>query len=178
MEALLALLRQNRREILDAWIDATLGIFPKDARQFLKSIGDPFDNPMGNRITNEIESLFDALLEDAPKGLITDHLDRIVQITCVQDVEPSRSVSFAFGLKDVIRHVLAARCAGRWSPEQFLDFETRIDGMALCAFECHAKQRQRISDIRVREARVQVSALLRTARRPLSIEPTQGGCGP
>jgi hypothetical protein len=178
MEALLALLRQHRREILDAWVDAALAVFPEDARQFLKSVGDPFDNPMGKRITNEIEPLFDALLEDAPKGLITNHLDRIVQITCVQDVEPTRSVSFALGLRNVIRHVLAARCAGRWSPEQFLDFEARIDGMALCAFECHAKHRQRIADIRVREAQVRVSSLLRTERGPLPQERTQGGRSP
>jgi len=159
--ALLDLLRQRRSDLIRIWIDRALEVYPEDSSGFLKGQKDPFANPTGNTIATEIEHLFDALLRSAPREEVSPHLDPIIQMTCIQEVAPSRAVSFAFQLKDVLRTELAAELRDRSVLEELLEFEDRIDRLAMWAFDSHTGFLQRISRIRVREAKARVSTLLK-----------------
>ena len=175
------LLRAKRDEIVRGWIDAAFGVFPAESAGFLQKVKDPFANPMGNTIKEEIGFLFDALVQSAPGEEIDPHLERIVQITCVQDIEPSRSVAFIFELREVLRRALASERKDRDVQERLLQFEARIDQLALRAFDSHARLRQRISDIRVNEIKGRVSTLVKMAGLNWddlpSSTPSQEGCG-
>ena len=178
---MLHLLRQKRKAIIQGWIQAVLRTFPPDSARFLETTGNPFGNPIGATISTEIEALFDAITRDAPSEELAPHLDRIVQVTCVQDVEPSRSVAFVFELEKVVRKALVSELGDRRGLEKLLDFGARIDELAMQAFDSYARYRQRISDIRVREAQGRVSTLLKMAGMNWddvpSGEQSPGGCG-
>ncbi len=175
------LLLQKRDEIVRGWIDAALGVFPAESAGFLNKVKDPFANPLGNTIRQEIGFLFDAVVREAPDEELDPHLDRIVKVTCIQDVAPSRSIAFVFELRRVLRQVLADGGGDRNVLEWLLHFEDRIDRVALRAFESHARQRQKISDIRVEEIKRKVSTLVKMAGLDWddlpSNAPSQGGCG-
>jgi len=173
-------LRQKRAEIVRKWGEAALTIFPQGAAEFLKSVKDPFANPAGTTVVSEVEFLFDALLDELPAEEIAPRLDRIIQLSSIQDVAPSRALSFVFELKRILRTELRGELRDRKAFEQFLDLEARIDRLALMAFESFAGHRERLADIRVREIRNQVASVMRmTTLRPedpSSCTPTRGGC--
>lgn len=175
------LLRLKRDEIVQGWVDRTLSIFPAGSVKFLKGNSDPFANPMGTTLSNEIESLFDAVLSEAPGDELGPHLDRIVRITCIQDIEPSRAIAFVFELKGVVRKVLASELRDRRALERLLQWEARIDELAMRVFDSYTRHRRRISDLRIGEMKRKVSTLVKMAGLDWddlpSSENTQGGCG-
>jgi len=173
-------LHQKRREIVQKWAEEAFAIFPADAMNFLKSVKDPFANPAGTTIASEIAFLFDALLNGLSPEEISPRLDRIIQLSSVQDIAPSRAVSFVFKLKEILRKELGERLRDPRILEQYLQLDARIDRLALCAFDSHAGHQQRLADIRVREVRNRVATLLRmtdiSLEEPPSCVPTRGGC--
>ena len=174
------LLQQVRGEAIKGWLDAALKVFPAESAKFFGKAGDPFANPIGNTLAEEIAFLFDAVVRDAPREELAPHLERVVQITCVQDVAPSRSIAFVFALRAVLRQALAFALHDRDVAEQLQSFEARIDRLALLAFDCYADLRQRIADIRVREVQGQVTTLVKMAGVGWDDLPwqrgSQGGC--
>ncbi|MBI4878791.1 MAG: RsbRD N-terminal domain-containing protein [Planctomycetes bacterium] len=154
-------LQAKRAEIVRAWVERTVEMYPADAAKFLLRVNDPFSNPVGTTIALELEFLFDALLRDVPPDEVVPRLDRVIQITSVQDVGSARAVSFVFALKEVIRRALAADRADAGLLRRCLEFEQRIDALALLAFDSCSRFLQRIADIRVREAKRRVWSLMR-----------------
>ncbi len=154
-------LQAKRAEIVRAWVERAIELYPADAAKFLLGVKDPFANPMGTTIVRELEFLFDALLRDAPRDEIVPRLDRVIQITSVQDAGSARAVSFVFALKDVIRRALGGTLSDASALRRCLDFERRIDALALLAFDSCSRFLQRIADIRVREAKRRVWSLMR-----------------
>ncbi|MEW6071552.1 MAG: RsbRD N-terminal domain-containing protein [Planctomycetota bacterium] len=156
-------LKQKRDEIVRGWIEAALAIFPVEARTFFANVADPFANPAGCTISTEIGRLFDAVARDAPDEELDPPLDRIVQITCLQDAAPSQGIAFVFALRETVRRALASARDERGVLEGLREFEPRIDRLALRAFDRHARLRQRIADLRVQEVRGRVSTLVKMA---------------
>lgn len=182
---LLAKLHTMRDAIVRRWSDLTLAMCASDSQKFLKEVNDPFANPMGTTIRAEIERLFDALLEMLPEEEVITHLDPIIKIRSIQDAPTSEVVSFVFQLKEVLRDEFAKDWTDPHLLKQHLEFENRIDRLALLAFDRHASYQRRIADIRVREAKARVATLLRMARVDWNdlptctpaCEQTSGGCG-
>ncbi len=178
-------LRRNRAQIVREWTDQTLSLFPEEAMGFLRNTADPFANPVGTTIAGELEFLFGALLEGLSPEEVRPRLDPIVQITCVQKLDPSTAVSFVFTLKEIVHAELMgefeqprADVPGVWA--RLLEFDRRIDRLALMAFDCYAGYRERLAGIRVHEVRSQVATLLRMADGGHADEEacasTEGGC--
>ncbi len=174
------LLQQVRGEVVKGWLEAALAVFPAESAKFFGKAGDPFANPIGNTLSEEIAFLFDAVVRDAPEEEIAPHLERVVQITCVQEVAPSRSIAFVFELRTVLRRALASALPDQGVAAELQDFEARIDRLALQAFDCYAGLRQRIADIRVREIQGRVTTLVKMAGVGWDDLPrheeSQGGC--
>lgn len=169
---LLDLLREKRREIVDRWVDETLAIYPASAAGFLRGSKDPFSNPVGTTIHGELGALVDGLLEQRARNRMSASLDRIVQITCIQDVPPSTAVGFVNRLKDVIRSVLPdAEPAGSWAAS-LGRLEREIDGLALLGFDSYVRQLQTLHRIREREIKARVSTLLKMSETTWSSPPT------
>jgi hypothetical protein len=174
-------LRQKRDDLVREWTETALQAFPSESQQFLRTVQDRFANPVGSTIATQIGPLFDGLLDELPEDEIASHLDPVVQLSCLQEVAPSRAVSFVFQLKGIVRRVLAEKLQGRAAQEQLRAFEESVDRLAMQAFDSYTRHRQRIAELRIREARNQVATLLRMSgcgaqERPAPM-PNRGGCG-
>ena len=159
------LIRQNKEEIAKAWIETTLSAFKADAAKFYSTSEDPFANPVGTAVKTGIKDLLDALLEKKFEPTqMANHLDRIVQVYCVQEFPPSFTVAFVFLLKNVLRKKFSKELKEPRTFAGYLDFESKIDRTAGLAFDVYLKYRMRIAEIRVNEIKHQVATLYRRSQ--------------
>ena len=158
------LLHERREALVRKWIERTVASYPVKTRAFLLGQGDRFANPVGNTIKDAIGPIFDGLLSDAPREDVVEHLERIIRITCVQDLSPSGSVAFVFALKGVVEEELAPLLPDPRVYGDLLRFHAQIDELAALAFDVYAHFRDQISEMRVREAKRAVSTLIRMSK--------------
>jgi len=139
---------ENREAITELWLGRALRTYPSAAAPSLATERDPFRNPAGHTLRRALAVLLDELLTGMDPTRITAALDSVMQIRVIQDSPPSQALEFFFQLKEI----LAGRC-----PEAELNqLHSRIDGMALQAFDLFVKYRERIYEARAHEARRRV----------------------
>jgi len=145
---LATLLKQNRERILGRWFDLIAGSYPRATSEFLAKQADRFRNPVGHAITQSIGSIYDQLVSAMNREELLHALDGIIRIRAVQDFTPSEAVAFVFQLKAVIRDVLDAQLQGSERWDQLADLESRVDRVALLAFEKYTECREKLHEIR------------------------------
>jgi len=150
-------LAQKRSVIVQEWFDRIVKTYPVNSQQFIKEHKDPFANPVGSSILRAMEGLYEELLRDMDTPKITEHLDSVIRIQAVQDLPPSRALSFIPSLKGIIREELKGEIREMGDREELAALETRIDRLALLAFDCYMKCREKIYDMRVKELKKQRS---------------------
>ncbi len=153
----------KRSNIIGQWFDEILSSYPPDTVRFLKSQRDPFSNPVGNTIRQGIDDLFNELIGDSPIYRLTNFLDNIIRIRAVQDFTPSQAVSFIFGLKDILRRELRDELRNGLSQE-YMDFEKRIDSLALLSFDLFIQCREKIYELKAKEVKDMTFRLLERAK--------------
>ncbi len=145
------LLRQNKDLVLDTWIQSILETYPSESSDFLKHQKNQFSNPVGYIISDTAEKIFDAILDDSQiveiKLLIVD----LIRIRAVQNFSPSQAVGFVFSLKKAIREVLKQEFKNEDLSTELLEFETKIDMVALIVFDLYMEAREKVFQIRVNE---------------------------
>ncbi len=161
MADLKTLLKQNRTILLERWLRWIFDSYPAEAAIFLKKEQDRFDNPVGFRISQGLKSLLDALLAETDTEKIMAGLDEVIRIRAIQDYPPSQALAFIFLLKDTIREVLAKELKDGSLAAEFMDLESRIDGLALLGFDVYTSRREKLHEIRVAEVKNRISGLLR-----------------
>ena len=144
------LLSQKRSIILKRWLDCILETYPADTKRFLKKQSDRFANPVGSTISRETEELYLELLDerDIDPGRVSPILDRIIRIRAVQEFTPSEAVAFVFQLKTVIRGVVDRQTGEAGKGDDLADLESRIDRVALLAFEKYTECREKLHEVR------------------------------
>jgi hypothetical protein len=159
---MLAELLQNKRTtIVDRWTDVTFQVYPQDSARFLRQEKDLFGNPVGHTISDGLKALFGGLLGRCPDEELEQPLDGIVRIRVVQDIPHAQALSFIFQLKAVIREVLGADVIARIPPAEVLEFESRIDRLGLQAFALYTGHIEKLSELRGKEIKRQMSVLLK-----------------
>jgi hypothetical protein len=156
-------LAQKKAAILGRWLTTIYESYPPETAIFLRKEKDRFDNPVGYRISEGLAGLYGALLADMETDQILTFLDEIIRIRALQDFAPSKALAFIFLLKNVIREELAEEIRKENLAEEILDLESRIDGLALLGFDVYSKRREKIHEIRAKEMKSRISALLRKA---------------
>ena len=149
------LLSKNRRAILKRWFDLIVETYPSDAATLMKKDGDPFTNPVGSMILREIEFLFSGLCEGCDPIKISGSLDSILKIRSVQDFSPSKAVEVVFLLKRAIGEILKGDIEKEEAMEEWQTFQSKIDGMALQAFDIYVDCREKIYEMRVKQTRAE-----------------------
>jgi len=158
-----SLLLQRSSSVLDKWFDAVLGTYPPDTKRFLKKQKNQFANPVGTTLFKEMEGLFQELLRGLDRKKSFAILDRIIRIRAVQDFAPSEAVGFIFSLKTIIRSELESEIRKNDLDEELSRLDERIDDLVLLAFDIYMQCKEKVYEIRVREAKNHVSRLLRKA---------------
>jgi hypothetical protein len=160
---LTTLLAEKKSTILGRWLTTIFESYPPETAIFLRKEKDRFDNPVGYRISQGLEGLYGALVQDMEREQILAYLDEIIRIRALQDFSPSQALAFIFLLKNVIRKELADEIAKNDLSEELWDLESRIDGLALLGFDVYTQRREKLYEIRVGEMKGRISAFLRKA---------------
>jgi hypothetical protein len=166
-----AILRQKAPAVVKRWIRMTLDTYPSDAKRFLNEQKDPFANPVGHTLSQEMENIYLELLKGLNPETVSSFLDYMIKIRAVQDFTPSQAVAFTFFLKKAIREELKKEIRENRLQDECLDFETRIDELALLAFDIYMTHKKKLYEIRANQAKNQVSKLLEQAGLICEIPP-------
>ena len=159
------ILLKKKSIILKKWLNSILETYPADTKRFLKTQDNRFTNPVGHIISEETENLLSLLIErqDMDPERISPILDKIIRIRAVQDFSPSQAIVFIYRLKRVIKTELEKEIRENNLLEDLLIFLEKIDDVALISFDIYTRCRDNLYEIRVKQARNQVSGLLRRA---------------
>jgi hypothetical protein len=155
------LLSQKKAAILGRWLAMIFESYPPETAIFLRKEKNRFDNPAGYRISEGLEGLYGALLQEMERDQVLTCLDEIIRIRALQNFTPSQALAFIFLLKIVIREELAEEIRKENLAAELLDLESRIDGLALLGFDVYTKRREKIYEIKADEAKRRISGLMR-----------------
>jgi len=159
------LLTQNEAAILKRWFNLILETYPADTVTLMKKEQNQFKNPVGATFSREIETLFKQLCEGVQNGQCQASLDAILKIRSVQDFSPSKAVGFIFQLKKAIEETLKSEISREQNIEPWRAFQSRIDALALQAFDVYMGCREKICEIRINQAKAEKEMALRMMER-------------
>lgn len=151
-EMLERLLEGKKPEILKKWRDSLVDTYPLDARRFLSRFDDQFGNPVGYTIARAIEVFCDELLGEFKPEVFASQLDEIVRIRAVQDFSPAQAIGFIFSLKRIVREQIEEELTSEEIKELY-ELDSRIDALALMAFNKYVECREKVYDVRLNEMR-------------------------
>ena len=159
------LLKRNEATILKRWFDLILETYPADTAALMRKDRDQFTNPVGSTLSREIEVLFKELCEGSQDEKCQASLDSILKIRSVQDFSPSQAVGFVFLLKRAIGETLKNDICRESVMDEWLKFQSRIDNLALQAFDAYMECREKICEIRINQARMEKEMAFRMMER-------------
>jgi hypothetical protein len=157
---LATLLEQNREIVLGKWFDRISRTYPEVTSEFLAKQKDQFRNPVGHAISRSIGPIFDQVISAMDADEILHALDGVIRIRSVQDFTPSEAVAFIFELKAVIRDVMDPQIREPEKWDDLVELESRIDRVALLAFEKYTECREKLHEIRNNEIKSRALKLL------------------
>ncbi|MGD9105861.1 MAG: RsbRD N-terminal domain-containing protein [Desulfobacterales bacterium] len=147
------LLAQRKTAIIKDWFILAVETYPPDTASFLKKQKDPFANPVGRTISQGLEALFNELLEEMDHETLTSFLDPIIRIRAIQNFSPSQAVSFIFLLKKAVRENIKKEALQEQLFNELLFFESKIDQLAMIAFNLYMQCKEKIYDLKANEMR-------------------------
>jgi hypothetical protein len=153
---IIGILEERKKDILDKWFQNVADTYPEKTTRFLRNKADRFANPVGHAVRQGLQGLLNGLLSGAGEDELAPHLDEIVRIRAVQEFSPSEAVQFIFSLKNIVGETCGAGGAQAFT-EEFAEFDSRIDGLALLAFDNYMSCRETLFEIKVKELRDMVS---------------------
>jgi hypothetical protein len=151
------LLRERADTIVDRWAEVVLSSYPADAAILFQKQRDPFANPIGASVRNGTRGVFEAILTGMDPEALRSHLDEIVRVRAVQDMDPSQALSFVFSLRSVVRDVIPELEADDRFHREVADLDALIDRLALAAFNVYVECREEVSQLRINEVKRQVA---------------------
>jgi hypothetical protein len=158
---LLGLLESKRAEIVERWADLALAVYPEGSDSFIGREKDRFRNPVGYITGESLTAIYEAVLAGRPVEELAEPLDGIVRVRAIQELSPTQALGFVFLLKRAVQEELGEALADPPIWGELSDLHSRIDQMALAAFDRFVKCREAIFDFRAREAKRQTFALLK-----------------
>ena len=156
------ILKESQSAIVDRWLADTLATYQSGAAEFFQHTKDPFANPVGNALMKGLAGIFDCLLAESPLESTRGNLDEIIKIRAVQDFSSSQAPSFIFLLKNAVRTELGGKVVNPELLADLAEFESRIDQVALLAFEIYTNCREQVYKLKVDELKRSISTIMTT----------------
>ncbi|MES9996590.1 RsbRD N-terminal domain-containing protein [Desulfovibrio aminophilus] len=166
---LLEQLASQEEPLVTRWVELIFGTYPAETQKVWKANRDLFENPVGQAIRVTAAEVFSLLLSWEDADALCAALDRLVKIRAVQDFAPSEALSFVFLLKKALREALADELSAQGRLAELLAFETRVDNMALLAFDVYFRDRKQIYELRVKEIKLAHRNIMRKAGLVLDV---------
>ncbi|MBN2139516.1 MAG: RsbRD N-terminal domain-containing protein [Desulfovibrionaceae bacterium] len=156
-------LAARKTELVGKWGDVILATYPAETQKVWKRQRDRFANPVGVTILETAQNLFDLLLCWQDAEAIANCMEMLIKIRAVQQFSPSQAISFVFLLKKLLREELGDELRMEGAIEELMSFETRIDNLALMAFDIYSKSREQVYEMRIKEIKLSHRMLMRKA---------------
>jgi hypothetical protein len=160
-----SLLLLNKDAILKRWFHLILETYPADTANIMRKDKNQFTNPVGSTISREIEVLFGKLCQGIHDEKCQASLESILKIRSIQDFSPSKAVGFIFLLKRAIGEALKNEICKESIMDEWLKFQSRIDDLALKAFDIYMDCREKICEIRINQAKAEKEMAFRMMER-------------
>lgn len=162
----LKILREHKEEVVNSWVEAVFATYPLETTGFLRTRRDPFTNPVAHMTREAANVLFDAVAgEDVQAAAVRASLDRFVKLRAVQKFAPSQSLAVFYLMKPILREKVMPEMRLKGRLEDYLEAESRLDTLALLAFDIYADARETVAESRIREIKNQHAQLARWAQR-------------
>lgn len=162
----LNILREHKEEVVNSWVEAVFATYPLETTGFLRTRRDPFTNPVAHMTREAANVLFDAVAgEDVQTAAVRASLDRFVKLRAVQKFAPSQSLAVFYLMKPILREKVMPEMRLKGRLEDYLEAESRLDTLALLAFDIYADARETVAESRIREIKNQHAQLARWAQR-------------
>lgn len=162
----LKILRAHKEEVVNSWVEAVFATYPLETTGFLRTRRDPFTNPVAHMTREAANVLFDAVAgEDVQAATVRASLDRFVKLRAVQKFSPSQSLAVFYLMKPILREKVMPEMRLKGRLEDYLEAESRLDTLALLAFDIYAEARETVAESRIREIKNQHAQLARWAQR-------------
>ena len=145
------LVAEHRFAVLADWMEGILATYPPETARFLRDTSDPFGNPVGAALREELGTLLDGVVGAADDERLRASLDRIVRVRAVQGLAPSAAVSFVLELKPILQHLLET--SGIDGRDERARLDRQVDRVVLAAFDVYSDCREQVYEIRVRSIR-------------------------
>lgn len=160
------IMRPFKKEAASRWADAVFNTYPLETVGFLRTGNDPFTNPAAHMTRQAADVLFDAMIgEETEPERVKMALERFVKLRAVQKFAPSQSLAVIYLLKPIMRELVEPEMRARGQLDAYLEAESRLDTLALMAFDIYMNARETVAESRVREIRSQHANLKRWAQR-------------
>jgi len=159
------LLKENKAAILERWFHLILETYPANTAAMMRKDKNQFTNPVSSTLSREIDVLFKNLCEGSQDEKCQSSLDSILKIRSVQDFSPSKAVGFIFLLKRAIGETLKNDICKESVMDEWLKFQSRIDDLALQAFDIYMDCREKICEIRINQAKTEREMAFRMMER-------------
>jgi hypothetical protein len=156
--------KEKKSAFLKRWFNLIVETYPDETTRFLKYQKDRFANPVGYALTQSLDRLYEEVVSGVDPERAAPALDQIIRIRAIQNFSPSQAVAFVFFLKTVIREALEEDIRQSGIKEELLVIETRIDQLALLAFDQYMGCREKLYDLKANELRRQTYRLLQRAK--------------
>jgi len=167
-------LSQEKATIVERWLELVLETYPPQTTTLMKKETNQFANPVGYSMRHGIESICEEFLKGLDPEKVNPILDGIIRIRAIQNFTPSQAIGFVFSLKQVVRQLLdEARDKAKKkdkegeqilvSAEEMIAFDSKVDHLALLAFDVYSKCRENLYEVRVSEVKDRTFRLLQRA---------------
>ncbi len=150
-------------ELAQKWADLVLGTYPAETQAVWRKNRDQFTNPVGHSILRSTSELIPLLLAWNDAEAVARSLETLVKIRAVQDLSPGQALSFVFLLKKLLRQEFTAELSAKGELEELLRFETRVDNLAIIAFDLYVAARDQVARMRVEEVKRAHTNIVRRA---------------
>ncbi len=163
----------DRTELLEEWLAAVLGGYPPEAARQMTRDRDPFRNPSGHLLRQNLAVLLEAVLREKGHPDAARALEDLVRLRAVQDFTASQAVAFLLPLKPILAKAIAvghpavseivsppalgrassAATACRSRDRCGTVYDDRIDQLVLLASDLYVNCREKMHELRANEAR-------------------------
>ena len=139
--------------------------YPTNTATIMRKDKNQFTNPVGSTLSREIDVLFKNLCEGSQDEKCQTSLDSILKIRSVQDFSPSKAVGFIFLLKRAIGETLKNEICKESVMDEWMKFQSKIDELALFAFDIYMDCREKICEILINQAKTEKEMAFRMIAR-------------
>ncbi len=148
IDQLIGILTEQKGSIVEKWIQKIHETYPPETANFFRKERNKFANPVGSTIQEAAGPIVEELLEPRDSEVFYKHLDSLIRVRAVQDFTAYAALSIFFALKGAIRDIIGKQVRREGLEWALLEFESRVDRMALLAFDIFMQCREKVWEIK------------------------------